>query len=443
MDPEDCSETMSVSSPSIGSCSSDVDRDREGCSEAGEWLTEVTSPQEPRLLNTEIHPRFVEILTDKLTAKYTALGNHQLDFGSVRSDNPIPPGLFLFYYEVTVLSSGKSGCITIGLAPEPFPLVQQVGSSTSSYGYHGANGNKLYNSSRGSHYAEKFTTGDIIGCGVNFHTNEIFFAKNGKHLGVAFTELSGELYPVVSLHSTDESVKVNFGGEKFKFDLEGTLANERASFDDIVSRISIESSLCVPLISDYLLFNGYADTLKILESKAGWKTDPDKSKLLRDSLDQRKALRSLITSGRIDESIGLLSAVADGKVLENTRVMFALHCQQFVEFVRRGEIEPALRFAQTVLVKYKNLDEVDQTQLEDVMTLLAFVDPKSSHLGHYFDRSSSESVADLVNYSLVIAMGTPRHPSILSQLMNQLLTVDELRRSENSNMGEPLSLMPE
>jgi hypothetical protein len=36
---------------------------------------------------------------------------------------------------------------------------------------------------RGEPYAEPFTTGDIVGCGIHFGKQEIFFTKNGKHLG--------------------------------------------------------------------------------------------------------------------------------------------------------------------------------------------------------------------------------------------------------------------
>lgn len=33
---------------------------------------------------------------------------------------------------------------------------------------------------------EKFGTGDIIGCGINFFKREIFFTNNGKYDGPAF-----------------------------------------------------------------------------------------------------------------------------------------------------------------------------------------------------------------------------------------------------------------
>lgn len=58
-----------------------------------------------------------------------------------------------------------------------------------SYGYHGDDGHSFCSSGTGIPYGPTFTTGDVIGCGVNMIDNTCFYTKNGHNLGTAFTEL--------------------------------------------------------------------------------------------------------------------------------------------------------------------------------------------------------------------------------------------------------------
>ena len=75
----------------------------------------------------------------------------------------------------------------IGLATEEFlnDNGKLPGWNRHSYGYHGDNGHTFFNcpNNGGQAYGPTFTTGDVIGCGVNLIDNTCFYTKNGVHLG--------------------------------------------------------------------------------------------------------------------------------------------------------------------------------------------------------------------------------------------------------------------
>ena len=135
------------------------------------------------------------------------------------------------YFEITISEefhngrgavSGEGMC-SIGLATHTFPLDgKQPGWTGDSYGYHGDDGHKFHGSGLGRAYGPGFGPGDVVGCGLNYHNNSIFFTKNGEFLDTAFVcHFQGQpLYPVVGI-DTWNAVLFNFGHAPFTFDLAG------------------------------------------------------------------------------------------------------------------------------------------------------------------------------------------------------------------------------
>ena len=62
-----------------------------------------------------------------------------------------------------------------------------IGLYNNSWGYHSDDGNfffcENYNEYGYNNYGPSFTTGDTIGCCLNFRNNTVFFTKNGVNLG--------------------------------------------------------------------------------------------------------------------------------------------------------------------------------------------------------------------------------------------------------------------
>ncbi|RIB24377.1 hypothetical protein C2G38_2168728 [Gigaspora rosea] len=150
---------------------------------------------------------------------YRGTGVSWYDSELFRSKRPIPQ-CELFYFEVKIIDKGDNGIIGIGFCTETAAPKAMPGWGEYSWGYRGDNGKIFCHSRGGKSYGPLFTTGDIIGCCLNFRLNIIFYTKNGVNLGIAFKNFKMEnktLYPCVGLRSECGSVEMNFGSKKFKY----------------------------------------------------------------------------------------------------------------------------------------------------------------------------------------------------------------------------------
>lgn len=158
-------------------------------------------------------------------------GKQETHAALARSNFPMRPQCGIFYYEMKVISKGDDGYIGIGFCAASNKVERLPGWDPNSWGYHGDDGHSFAGSGTGKNYGPCFTTGDVIGCGVNFADNSAFYTKNGKFLGIAFTDmnLNQLMFPAIGLRTPGEQVTVNFGHEPFVFDI-AQYVNVRAIF---------------------------------------------------------------------------------------------------------------------------------------------------------------------------------------------------------------------
>eukprot|EP00549_Striatella_unipunctata_P023414 CAMPEP_0118706418 /NCGR_PEP_ID=MMETSP0800-20121206/20545_1 /TAXON_ID=210618 ORGANISM="Striatella unipunctata, Strain CCMP2910" /NCGR_SAMPLE_ID=MMETSP0800 /ASSEMBLY_ACC=CAM_ASM_000638 /LENGTH=319 /DNA_ID=CAMNT_0006608947 /DNA_START=223 /DNA_END=1182 /DNA_ORIENTATION=- len=136
------------------------------------------------------------------------------------------------YYEISIHADTTNGvgdrdgyynneCIAIGLATEKFQLHNRMpGWDQHSYGYHGDDGGVFHESGESQNHYEEFGAGDVVGCGIDYVRDKIFFTLNGKFLGCAFTLDTHDklLFPTIGVDSS-AWIHTNFGQEPFSFDL--------------------------------------------------------------------------------------------------------------------------------------------------------------------------------------------------------------------------------
>ncbi|CAZ80030.1 unnamed protein product [Tuber melanosporum] len=275
------------------------------------------------------------------------------DAVAVRADQPMPPQCGLFYYEVTVVSKGKEGLIGVGFCTQKVQLNRLPGWEPESWGYHGDDGNSFCCQGTGKQYGPQFSTNDIIGCGVNFRTGTAFFTKNGVELGTAFRDIKGKLYPAVGMKRPGEHVRVNFGQERFVFDIDHYMNNEkRKVYDEINNHPTAglcpsldEAALIQALVSQYLAHDGYVDTARAFsddvqnEARAldSGRSGALKTLEMKEDKDaiHRQKIRGAILEGDVDRALDLTNKHYPAVLPNNQAIFFRLRCRKLVEMIRQ------------------------------------------------------------------------------------------------------------
>ncbi|KAF7340135.1 Ran-binding protein [Mycena venus] len=321
----------------------------------------------------------LSISTDGRDVTYQGAScNGDKDAAAARTTHPIPPACGIYYYEVDILSKGNKGHISIGFAGKDVRLSRLPGWEQNSWGYHGDDGCSFGRRRMARHSGPHLgVTGDTIGCGIDFSTYQAFFTKNGTLIGIplsgsAFKDIgkSTDLYPSIGLRHSGEAVRVNFGQDPFKFDIEYHVHQQRLQTWSNILTTPINPSLIADkgivaaqkakaepvteeqtkgvinkLVLAYLAHHGYAKTARAFQKQClGTSGDHDVDMEGSGSSDNplgfdgdmelRTRIVNSVVAGDID------AALAETKkhyptVLEADEglMLFKLRCRKFVELL--------------------------------------------------------------------------------------------------------------
>ncbi|PON85046.1 SPRY domain containing protein [Trema orientale] len=394
---------------------------------------------------------FLVVSPDKLSVKYTNVNLHGHDVGVVQANRPAPVKRIVYYFEIFVKDAGAKGQIAIGFTSENFKMRRQPGWEANSCGYHGDDGLLYRGQGKGETFGPTYTSGDIVGGGINYASQEFFFTKNGAVVGTAYKEMKVPLFPTIAVHSQNEEVHVNFGQKPFAFD--EFEVQERMKLQMTIEKMSLPTNVSHGIVRSYLLHYGYEDTLHSFDMATKSTVPPiyiaqengfDEHDILY-ALSQRKILRQLIRNGDIDAALGKLrewypQIVQDDK----SAICFLLHCQKFIELVRVGALEEAVKYGRMELAKFFELPGFEDL-VKDCVALLAYQRPQESSVGYLLEEAQREVVADTVNAMILSTNPNLKDSqgflhSYLERLLRQLTACCLERRSLNGDQGEAFHL---
>jgi hypothetical protein len=380
---------------------------------------------------------------------------------TIRTNHSIPPLCGVYYYEVEVLAHGPDEVLSIGLCDAEAGLTKIPGFDLRTWGYHGDDGRITACQGPTKGFGPKVAVGDVIGCGINFSKNTVFYTKNGLPLGIAFQDVRGVLYPCIGMKS-GESVQTNFGNDEFRFDIEKYVHDEkRGVIKDIEAHNSSddESEFIKNLVASYFSHVGFLETAQmfdrerliedavITEGPIGDAMDvdeqdeSDKSKATMDVMNRRR-IRACVLDGDIDGASKLLNVFYPTVLEDNYLINFKLRCRKFVELVRRSipktdamtdagpsetrdGVASAIEYGQQLRQDYKddNTPYVVDT-LSTIFSLLAYEDPSvSRELAYLLDKDELLPLAEELNSAILVSQGKPSVPSLqkLAQHATQIV----------------------
>ncbi|RDB28553.1 Ran-binding protein 9 [Hypsizygus marmoreus] len=328
------------------------------------------------------------------------------DAAAARTINPIPSACGIYYYEVEIISKGQKGHISIGFAARDVKLSRLPGWETNSWGYHGDDGCSFAAEKSGTQYGPTFGTGDIIGCGIDFTTYRAFFTKNGTLIGPVFEGIGKDVdvYPSVGMRHQGEAIRVNFGHEPFKYDIDYHAQQQQNQVWTNVLNTPLDSSLldvCSPnrdvttalrtssaktplseeqtkdvinqLVVSYLEHHGYVKTMRTFQNRhedvglppqsldavqpATDDHDVDMSgeatlqapvthaDTIEDDVERRTKIVKAVIAGDIDTALADTTSYHPTVLAaEEGLMLFKLRCRKFVELIlEASELKKKMR----------------------------------------------------------------------------------------------------
>ncbi|KAI8922040.1 ran-binding protein 9-like protein [Powellomyces hirtus] len=449
----------------------------------------------PNQWNMKDKNQSLELSANCQRISYTGLGQLDSHAAAVRSNYPIPPQCGLFYYEVTVVSKGRDGYIGIGLCTQSVQLNRLPGWEDSSWGYHGDDGQTFCGSGpgragEGRPYGPVFTTGDVIGCVVNFMNKSISFTKNGVWLGVAFpnavdtAKLDGGLFPSVGLRTPGEIVEANFGQHRFQFDIEHHYKEEKARIWQEINAgplptISTESGQksgdgsanINQLILSYLVHHGYSETAATFHQDtassissvgpAANAKSAERPPFEKEDIRKRQLIRDHVVDGNIDDAITLLNRFYPSVLQQNRHLVFQLKSQRFIELMRaivgpssaaadamdidgeaghpshenaepESQLRSVVQYGQTLQGEFGAIANPHvQNALVETYSLLAYPEPGNSSVSYLLDPANRLLVADMVNRAILVSQERPPMPAIENVYRQATVVIQELLNGGN------------
>lgn len=178
---------------------------------------------------------------------------------------------------------------------------------------------------------------------------------------------------------------------------------------------------------EYLVREGFREAAQEFQSETG--IDPG---LDQSVMDSQIKIREAVEEGNVQSAIETINDLDSGILDANTDLFFHLQLQQLLEYIRQGDIDGALKYAQAELAARGEENIKFLNELEQGLALFAYEDPKKSPFSGLLDNSQRLRVISEVNSAILGTQGREGE-SRLSMLMKLVLWAQESLEKKNIN----------
>ncbi len=397
-------------------------------------------------MSAEDRSNRIDLAEEGRLVKYTGPGRNDSDAAAVRSSTPLPPQVGIYFFEVTVVNKGREGYISVGFAIKSASLSRLCGWEPGTVGYHADDGNLYRGAGSGAAFGPSYTTGDVIGCGINFREKSFFFTKNGVLVGEV-TNLKDKFhlpfFPCVGCRTQGEVLHCNFGAKPFTFDID-TYIQRRLNTNISKEGSAHECQVQERLVLSYLVHAGFQRTarafLSALPNTNG--TEADHISAAFEAAQTRRKVFEAVKSGSVAELAQLLNANYPAFLMEHPEVAFRLECLSFVQMIREGFMNDekllkellecgnrlATSFAPEICSKFAGL-------LNDSLSLVAYTNPGESPVAYLLDRQFRLESAAFVDEALLKFEGKDTVSPLHRLLQQTQAVMDELQYQEDPEVS--------
>jgi len=206
------------------------------------------------------------------------------------------------------------------------------------------------------------------------------------------------------MRTPHEIVEANFGAKKFQFDFEQYKLDEKQRV--LTGLMKVPDPLNANyLVLSYLTHHGYSETLKLFARDTGMNGPQLEVDLV--GIENRHRICNLLRKGEIDEVIRELTRVYPDFLPKRQDVLFKLLSQKFVEMIKHAPIEDTMLFGQTELYKFEKDFPENKKDLEEVFSLVAYIDPHSSPVSYLLDEARRDPLIADLHCALLVHVNRP------------------------------------